>query len=432
MLTLPLLAAALAQAPPAYTEALSEAAPPEALDALLAQARVEAQAAARSLGAWGAEAGAVEAAYDEQVLARLQSLSRAGLRYDAEALQQKVLAYERFKMERYASSGVFPKRYFGYVDLDGDTAAREAQLLRDTHAARLLVNDYLAEQGVAWRVTDAEILVTFIAEGGALMLGPRQHLADDVHPVYDIGLDDVAHGSKDLAPMMQRMDAELGSGLQDIVLWKDGEAYLRRNMSFQEAVLGTALMWVWEKQICARKLAEAGRAPLEGRPLDQQFILGSLVYNSGILFSDGRMAQIRDFRTGEYLQDVSVKNEKKRWLLDLLDPAGLSAEIVSGVGYREQPTAWNAVYHVLQRWGGYAALDAYTSVWGEDGMIVALPPEPPPPAPAPPDVAPPEPAPPAPVEPSGGCASVDGGAWFLGLLLLSRRRRLTSSGSRPA
>lgn len=56
--------------------------------------------------------------------------------------------------------------------------------------------------------------------------------------------------------------------------------------------------------------------------------------------------------------------------------------------YPEQPTSWNGVYHVLQRYGAYTALKRFTDVFDDGDMFVgsvpvapvpesALPPQPP-------------------------------------------------------
>ncbi|MCB9758325.1 MAG: hypothetical protein H6739_00655 [Alphaproteobacteria bacterium] len=427
-----LLGAALAATP--IEPVLQKHAPAQA-PALLQLAQDEADALVTALGASGARADGLREAYQEQLAANLWAKDRAGFPLDAARIDRTIIRYERFKLQRYVTAGVFPKRYFGYVDLDWDTAADEATMMRVAHDAAAEINAWLGERGTAWRVTDAEIIVTFIAEGGALLLGERNALKDQVHPIYDIGLDDIASGSSEFGGLITRLDRRFGTGVGEIVTWVDGEPYLSRHMTFEEAVLGTALMWVWEKEICAKKLAKEGRPPLEGRPPEDQFILGSLVYNSGILFSEGRLGMIRDFRTGGYLDEASRANVKRRTALNLLAPDGALQELAMGLGYRDQLTSWNAVYHIMQRWGGYAGIMAFTDVFTPDGALREVPPEPPPPQVVHPEPTPVAPAaePPAPT----GCATTrPPGLWLLGLyfIWLATRfssRRLVISSSLP-
>jgi len=172
-------------------------------------------------------------------------------------VKRTVIDYEIFKLATYLSAGVFPKRYFGYFDERWDTAAHERVLREITHGAVKLINDEQQKKGSATRVSDIEVAVTFIAEGGALLLREHQAQLDDVHPVYGVGLDDIATGLRVHQDLAARFDQAFGTGLRQIVLWDpDGRPYLARNMRFKEAILGTALMYVYEKDLAARKRRE--------------------------------------------------------------------------------------------------------------------------------------------------------------------------------
>ena len=288
-----------------------------------------------------------------------------------EEIRRTVIDYEAFKIEAYVTSGVFPKRYFGYFDGKWDTAEHERTLAAITHTSVEVINAWLVETDQPLRINDAEVAVTWVAEGGALLLRENQAELNSVHPVYGVGLDDIASGTAELNDLMGRLDTALGTDLSGIVGYRDtddGEqAVLKRHMTFQESIAGTALMWVWEKRIAQRKLKKDGRKLLHDRPLDEQFILGSLVYNSGLIHSEGREFEIRDFRTGDRLKSTSDRNAHRRQELNLVPPADALAELLIGKGYRDQHTSWLAVYHVLQRYGGWLGLRRHTDTFDESG-----------------------------------------------------------------
>jgi len=284
-------------------------------------------------------------------------------------VKRTVIDYEIFKLATYLSSGVFPKRYFGYFDERWDTAAHERVLREVTHGAVKLINEAQQKKGSATRVSDIEVAVTFIAEGGALLLREHQAQLDDVHPVYGVGLDDIATGLQVHQELAARFDETFGTGLRQIVLWSPGgQPYLARNMRFKEAILGTALMYVYEKDLAARKLREAEGTKLEELPLDEQFITGSLVYNSGLIFSPRSRGFIKAFTGGGELYRVSIHNAKTRGALPVIEPSAALARARAGEDYPEQPTSWSGMYHVLQRYGGFQGLRRFTTVFDEHGM----------------------------------------------------------------
>ncbi|MBL8912727.1 MAG: hypothetical protein JNM17_18680 [Archangium sp.] len=234
--------------------------------------------------------------------------------------------------------------------------------VRDTTRA---CNKWLESQRSPLRVTEAEILVTFLAEGGAELLREKQKGLESIHPVQGIGLDDIAKGFVDLAPLVKLLDAEAGTHLEEIVVWQDKTPYLSRNFVFEEAIAGTAAMWVWEKQIAERKLLAQNRPSLSTRPLDEQFVISSLVYNSGILFDESTIQRIKKLDTGTYIFELSEKTKAKRWPLPVYAPKDALALMLGGGRYPEQPTSWSTVYHLLQRHGGYVGLHRFTDTFDE-------------------------------------------------------------------
>ena len=156
---------------------------------------------------------------------------------------------------------------------------------------------------------------------------------------------------------------------------KGPSPYLTRFMTFEEAIAATAIVYLWEKERAAQVMTERKHGKLERLSLDEQFIVGSLVYNSGKLHSPARWAMIRDFKTGSWLAGMADTYAEKRGRLPVLTPKLAIDWLGSGHGYPEQPTAWLAVYHILQRYGAFAAMRRFTDVFAADGNFAGpLPP----------------------------------------------------------
>lgn len=290
-----------------------------------------------------------------------------GFPLTVEELQSTVIDYEIFKYKTLVSSGVFPKRYFGYLDLKWDTAERERMLREVVHQSVALANRHAEKHGLSVRCTDAEVAVTFIAEGGALLMQQPDVDMGPIHPVKAVGLNDLAQGLQAHKELAQSLDQELGTGLLDLV-GEDGKT--RQSMDFKEAVAGTALMYLWEKERAAGLMVQNRQRPMPQRTLDEQFVVTSLVYNSGTLFSEERVQMIRNFRTAHYLHQISLENKATRGLLGVLSPPETVPRLLMD-GYPEQPTSWSAVYHVLQRYGGLVALRRFTRTFDSHGMFVS-------------------------------------------------------------
>jgi hypothetical protein len=211
---------------------------------------------------------------------------------------------------------------------------------------------------------------------------------DSLHPVLDVGLDNLASGLGEYGPLLARVDEGCGTDLAGTVahtapgeqpagaigrlMAPEGQdAWLMRPATFREGIVGTALMWIWEKEIAQRKLAAEGRDPLWERPLADQFVIGSLVYNSGILHSEATTQSLLAFQTGERLFSDSEKNAHRRPRLNLLAPGPLLAELLATGALREQWTSWLGVYHVLQRYGAWEGLRRFSGVFDDGGMFAA-------------------------------------------------------------
>jgi hypothetical protein len=357
------------------------------------------EAEATSLAARLATTGPAQPARVREAVARhveenLAGKAAAPVHLDAGRIRRTVLDYEVFKLETYVRAGVFPKRYFGYLDLDGDTAGAE-RVLRDTViCATDAVNAWEAEHGSPLRVTDAEVAVTFLAEGGALLLASETSRRDGLHPVLDAGLDDLASGLAALPGLVDRLDAACGTGLGSLVTWTRAgdpppagvhgplpatpgrQGWLTRDATFAEAIAGTAAMWLWEMEIASRRMAAEGRVPLHARTPAVRFVHASLVYNSGILHTEDTVAAIVALTCGPTIHARSEAAllrppPQARPRLPVAPPADLLAEILTGAPYRVQPTSWLASYHVAQRYGAWEALRRFTDVFDVEGMFRA-------------------------------------------------------------
>jgi hypothetical protein len=284
-------------------------------------------------------------------------------------LERQVIDFEAFRFETFVATGVFPKRYFGYLDERWDTAEYEHRLKRVTKHAAAACNRWLESTGATFRVTEQELVVTFLAEGGAVLLREEQSAANRVHPVLGIGLDDIAKGFADLKPLVKLMDGECGTHLETVVATRGGEQVLARFFTFEEALAGTAVMWVWEKQIAETKLKAKGRAALSTRSREQQFVIASLVYNSGILFDEKTVDRIDRLDTGSYLFDVSERSRARQWPLPVLTPRESLRRLLGGVDYPVQGTSWSTVFHVLERYGAFVALSKFDDAFDAGGAL---------------------------------------------------------------
>ncbi len=277
--------------------------------------------------------------------------------------------YERFRVDTYLSSGVAPKRYFGFFDERGDTADAEVELRDTTIAAVALTNAYAEAKGLDVRLTEQEVAVTFLAEGGALLFTEAQGKLGAVHPVRDEGLDNFRLGFARFPSLVEALDARFGTGLgrltADVGPWR----MLLRPMTLREALLATTLMYLFEKQLTHELRAAEGRSALAAMTLEEQFVTTSLVYNCGLLFSDERVRQILGFSTAGYLAQVNRDNAGKRPALPVLPTADAQARLAAGEPIPQQLTSWSAVYHVLQRWGAWAALARYSNVFDARGAF---------------------------------------------------------------
>ncbi len=291
---------------------------------------------------------------------RLRALRAANFRVGVGDVERTVIDFEVWRAATYLSAGVFPKRYFGYLDERGDTQLFESTLHQVLVGARPLVDAAQAQRHSAVRAADLEIAVTFLAEGGATLLSDEAHARTPVAAISGVGLDDIAGGFAARRDLVAAFDQRFGTHLVDFVGRRPS-----RPLTFVEAVLAVEIMYVWEKDLLAAKLPAP---PLMSRPLDEQFIVSSLRYNSGVMFSAERVEMIRTFGAGPYLYDLSERSSATRPRLPLAPPGDALSRLVADGHYPEQRTSWSAVYHILQRWGAFYALRHFTDRFDSDGI----------------------------------------------------------------
>ena len=245
------------------------------------------------------------------------------------------------------------------------------------------------------RVSDLEVLVTYLAEGGALFFREEQGLLADgterIDPGRDLGCDNLALALERYRDLARALDRRLGTRLAESGreeergardLWNHG---IGRRISFRESIPAVALMYLYEKELAAGKLANKRKArggEADGEPwptydlaaltLDEQFVLASLVFNTGMLFSPAWSRAIQGFGTVQRLHALSRENASKKgndWRPPLPIPAspGEAFRELAARGYPRQPTAWQGAYHVLQRYGAFTALRDFTDLFDGRG-----------------------------------------------------------------
>jgi hypothetical protein len=279
----------------------------------------------------------------------------------------RAIRYEAFRLNTYISSGVSPKRYFGFLDEQGSTAEYERIIKSTVENAVEIANAYATNKHLISRITPKEVIVTFLAEGGALILSKKDAELERIDPKLGVGLDDFKVGFEQHTLLIEKFDAHFGTRLKDLVLAIGPFSLQVRPMTFREAVLGTVAMYLYEKELTARYVKSQWHKNLMDLPLDEQFITTSLVYNSGTLFSHERVLQIRDFTTGAYLSEVNEKSARPR--LNVYPPQELLEKLKTEIAIPDQHTSWSAVYHILQRFGAWVALEKFSTYFTADGGI---------------------------------------------------------------
>jgi hypothetical protein len=327
-------------------------------------------------------------ALQDNIADKVKSKSE-GTRFDDKTLINTAINYEAYRITAFRNAGVSPKRFFGFLDEKGKTAAYETKLKYVATKISALLKSYTKKNGLSIRVTPKEIIVTHLAEGGALLLTDNFDKVDEVHPVFGIGLDDFRIGFVRFPGLMAEVDKSFGTNLSRLANAKASSVTATQSilgnvatylydkngrMTFTESILGTAVMYLYEKEIAEKKRLADHRPSLQTLSLDEQYVQSSLVYNSGILFSDDRVRQMMAFDTGAYLVDTSNHSQPKRSALPVIMPADADTLLANGSQTQIQTTTWNAVYHVM-RYGAWVALSKFSNNFTKSGDVVPLKPK---------------------------------------------------------
>lgn len=329
----------------------------------------------------------------EEKAALASAAGAASYPLDAGEILSTVAGYEVFKLEVFLRSGVFPKRYFGCFDGKWDTAEYEIRLLRRAHEVVVAVNEYQSLHRRPTRMTDIELLVTYLSEGGVLLFTRDQKLlepgaGDAIDLYYHLGCDNIGAALSRYPELTRFLDERFSTSLASRVtrpgVGETGEAYtgIARGVDFMTSISAAAIMYLYEKDIAAAKLAAEGakgvgtggwpRFELMPFSLDEQFIISSLVFNTGILFSWETVLKIHRLETLDYLHHVSAKataatGSKARPALPVPSSREEALREVLASGYPVQPTSWQGGYHVLQRYGAFVALQRFSTAFDAQG-----------------------------------------------------------------
>jgi hypothetical protein len=292
-----------------------------------------------------------------------------GASFSPKTMIDTAIQYEGFRIQAFHDSAVSPKRFFGFLDEQGKSAAQERALKDVATKAAALLNAYGLKHGIKTTVTPKEIIVTHLAEGGAKLLTTDFANVETIDPVFGVGLDDFRVGFKFYPGLIQEVDGAFNTKLENLSnTWPQSG-----HMTFVESVLGTAVMYFYEKDLAQKKLIDKNLPGLETRPLDEQFVIASLVYNSGILFDPDRIEMILKFQTADYLFDVSEKTAARatnpRPRLPVMNAADNDALLQTGQSLPQQLTSWSAVYHILQRYGAWVALSRFSPYFDGTGNL---------------------------------------------------------------
>jgi len=125
-------------------------------------------------------------------------------------------------------------------------------------------------------------------------------------------------------------------------------------------------MYLYEKEITAHLMHSKWGVNLMSLPVPEQFVATSLVYNSGVLFVPERIKQILNLSTGAYL--ATVNDMSKRPKLSIFSPTEALDRLCQGFPIPAQMTSWNAVYHILQRYGAWVAVEKFSNAFTQESF----------------------------------------------------------------
>lgn len=339
----------------------------------------ERQAAARQL----IRANVLDNLYGKM---RLKSAATGRFPLAREEVLGSVVGYEIFKLSSFLKSGVVPKRYFGFLDGKWDTADREMTLLRVTRRTGEVINDPQIARERFVAVSDLELLVTYLSEGGALFFRKRETApgVEDptrIHLYYDLGCDNIWLALHRYPSLVTSIDENLGTNLGAYRVTSftnevgDTCRGINQYVSFQESIAAMGLMYLHCKELAARDLARQRTRPgtdwstfdLGALPLDAQLIVTLYHYNTGHLPERATVQRIQTLSTIEYLNEVSRQRPRGKPPLPVPSSPVTAFEQVAEHGYPTQPSSWHGAYNTMQRYGAFVALRRFMDIFDEHG-----------------------------------------------------------------
>jgi hypothetical protein len=84
--------------------------------------------------------------------------------------------------------------------------------------AAAIISSFLKEKHRPFTISEKEIAVTFLAEGGALLMSERVDSINRIDPVYGIGLDNLRQGFAQYPELVAQFDARVGTRLRWILV----------------------------------------------------------------------------------------------------------------------------------------------------------------------------------------------------------------------
>ena len=345
------LAATLAVAAPpeelAVRAELAHFVEADRVDAVVAHLEAVAETTAAALARIGSAPPAeVRAALYRRVAENLARRhppgSAPGLPITEADLVRTVLDYEGFRLARYVSAGVAPRSGTSAGSTSGTTRGPRSAPDGDVVACAVdVINADRAAAGDPLRISEAEVAVTFFAEGGALLVERRRH--DGILPVGGIGNHYIGYGVQSYRDVASAVDVACGTDVLGTLVWSAAgtrpteqvvrrnqrssdpvrTAWLTRTWTLEEAVAGTALMWLWERELTAGMLRAAGREGSHpGRPTADRDHLDGLQLGRAA----GRAHPAGDgdlLATGERLAEQARRRTSGRLAIDLVPPRSL-------------------------------------------------------------------------------------------------------------
>jgi hypothetical protein len=190
-----------------------------------------------------------------------------------------VAADDPISTELRAVYGVRPRRYGGLLDRTNDAERRFLATLPQVTA---FVNDVCARRGQPFRVTEAELAINFISEGGFYLLD--EDIVDDIDGYTYLGIDTLVDNLQALRPWLHgSITAAVAAGDRTVERTNElGQAvHTLRGLTIEEGLYANSGMYAWSKALSERDIAASGRA-LVDLAAPAHFFWASYYYNAGV------------------------------------------------------------------------------------------------------------------------------------------------------